>query len=282
MVLFAFRSVNKRVIIVRLEFNIVVIDDDLLDDDLKEDVHDLIRSVGDHVKSRGFNPSFHSFSTVEDYKSRMTAETKNRVDLFLSDNNLGVGEPGIEFYIDLTTTGIHDFVLYTRDPHRTIVDALVTRLNESEDPNLFSRFTFVHRETDPSWMEPIEEVIDHILSKREEINNLRGLYAQEMSKVENHLRNQLNARSSDSLETLINNAYPNKIDLELRGKLHKQRHRRNGIIHNDEEFCNDTKRWFVIYGEQKRGRIVDTKAYESDFLRIRTELSKVVDQAMRV
>lgn len=266
----------------RLEFNIVVIDDDLLDKDLKEDVDDLMKSVGNHVEARGFNPSFHPFPTVEIYKSEVPAEAKNRVDLFLSDNNLGAGESGIKFYIDLTTMGIHDFVLYTRDPHQTIVNALVGRLNKTGDPNLFSRFTFVHRDTDPSWMEPIEDVIDHILSKREEINNLRGLYAQEMSKVENHLRSTLEAHSSASLETLIDQAYPTKIDINLKRKLHKQRHRRNGILHNDEAFCADTKRWFVIYEEKVRGQYRETKVYENDFLRIRAELSEVVDQAMQV
>lgn len=268
----------------RLEFNIVIIDDDLEDPDEREAVVELIDFVNKHIEQKGFKANCHEFSTVEKYQELMTLNTRNRIDLFLSDNNLGIGEQGIAFYIGLTDTGIHDFILYTRDSHSSIVKELVVKLQQSENPNLFSRFTFVHRGADDTWLEPIEEVIDHILSKREEINNLRGLYAQEMSKVENHLRNKLQASSSDSLQTLIDNAYKRQdinLDLKFKGKLHYQRHRRNGIIHNDEKFCNVTNKWFVTYEENGQPHKV-IKVYENDFSKIRNQLAEVVTKAMAI
>lgn len=266
----------------RLEFNIVVIDDDLSDPDEKEAVDELIDFVESHVAKKGFKPKFHPFSSVEDYLKEMPADTGDRIDLFLSDNNLGSGEQGITFYISLSNTGIHDFVLYTRDSQVSIVTALVEKLQASENPNLFSRFTFVHRESDNSWLESIEDVLDHILSKREEINNLRGLYAQEMSKVENHLRNKLQAGPSASLEALIDKAFETKkIQRDLRKKLHHQRCRRNGIIHNDEKFCDAEKKWFVTY-EEYGGRRRVIKVYEKDFLKIRNELAEVVAEVMNL
>ena len=264
----------------RLEFNIVVIDDDLEDADEKEAVEALIDFVEGHVKGKGFKAIIHSFPTVEKYQDEMTESTKNRIDLFLSDNNLGAGLKGIAFYIGLSTTGIHDFILYTRDSHSSIVNELVKKLQESEDPNLFTSFTFVHRGADDSWWESIEDVLDHVLSKREEINNLRGLYAQEMSKVENHLRKKLQASSGANLETLINNAETKKlIDLELKQKLHSQRHRRNGIIHNDEQFCKVKKKWYVIY-EENGNR--EKRIHENEFSTIRNHLAEVVKKTMQI
>lgn len=266
----------------RLEFNIVVIDDDISDEDEREAVDEIIDFVKKHVEDKGFKPECHPFPSVEVYQEEMPADKSSRVDLFLSDNNLGAGERGIDFYIALTTTGIHDFVLYTRDSQDSIVTALVEKLQASVNPNLFSRFTFVHRESDNSWFESIEDVLDHILSKREEINNLRGVYAQEMSKVENHLRLKIQASSSDSLEILIDNAYTRKkIPIELKRNLHYQRFRRNGIIHNDEEFCETKKKWFVTY-EEYGGRKRIRKIYENDFLRIRNELAEVVTETLAI
>ena len=263
----------------RLEFNIVIIDDDLGDEDDREAVVELIDFVKEHVEGKGFKPECHPFSSVKNYQDNIPPDKGNRIDLFLSDNNLGAGEQGIDFYISLATTGIHDFVLYTRDSQDSIVAALVEKLQASVNPNLFSRFTFVHREFDNSWFESIEDVLDHILSKREEINNLRGVYAQEMSKVENYLRISVRASSSDSLETLIDNAYRmDKITISLKRLLHSQRCRRNGIIHNDEEFCETRKKWFVTYDEPGRNRT--TKIYENDFLNIRNQLAEVVAQVM--
>lgn len=265
----------------RLEFNIVIVDDDLGDDDGKEAVSELIDFVEAYVVGKGFKPNCKPFSNVEDYQQSLSAGIDSRIDLFLSDNNLGAGEKGVDFYLNLASTGIHDFILYTRDSHSTIVEALIEKLQFSENPNLFSRFTFAHRESDNSWFECVEDVLDHILSKREELNNLRGLYAQEMSKVENYLRSKLQASSSDSLETLIECAFKKKIiELSLKKKLHYQRCRRNGIIHNDEEFCEAEKKWYVTYEEYGyRDRI--KKIYERDFLKIRNELAFVVSQVMK-
>lgn len=264
----------------RLDFNIVVIDDDLLDEDQKEEVLEIQVSLERHISSKGFKPNVHSFTGIEDFQKKIPADLENRIDFFLSDNNLGGSEQGVDFYLKLTETKIQDFVLYTRDAKATIVSSLVNKLQSTENPNLFSRFTFVEREGG-DWFEQVEDVLDHVLSKREEINNLRGLFAQEMSKVENFLRAEINASSSSSLEKIIDDSHPKIIDLGMKRKLHKQRQRRNGIIHNDEKFCQTEKQWFLSYEEKAAGRLRERKVFENGFCDLRKQLSEVVSEVLK-
>lgn len=241
----------------RLEFNYVIIDDEFSSPRENYGLKQLITKIDDAIQSKGFKPNVTKYSSVEDFEKNNKA-VKNRFDLYLSDNNLDSSsdvhsDSGIDFYLGLHNNFLCDFVLYTRSEVTEIVDKLVTHLNGSQNPNLFSRFTFVSRSNPDEWFTPILNVIDHILSKREEMNNLRGIYAQMVSRIDEHLKKQFNRGREDFKDTIDNldNSYfgPN-FDKK---KLHHIRKIRNGLLHNDEYFC-DLNKCYVVKYEKRNGQ----------------------------
>jgi len=268
----------------RLDFNVVIIDDDWTDPEHKEEVEELKDYVYSYVGKKGFRPEISIYQGVQDFKNNRAQETKDRVDLFLSDNNLEEEGNGIDFYIEMSKEKIHDFVLYTRDDRSTIVDKLVNDLQDTQNPNLFTRFTFVKRESDKVWFENIEEIIDLVLTKREEINNLRGLYAQQMAKVENFLKEKVpNSQRLDLIDLIDQAQKLGMLEANLAKKISFQRCRRNAFIHNDEEYCRIRKAWYIPYNEynpesQKCAR--PKKAYEQEFDTLRTQLAAVVEETL--
>ena len=103
---------------------------------------------------------------------------------------------GIDLYLTLKGKCICDFVLYTSSKQESIIKKLTEYLKDEQDPNLFSRFTFVSRHNGgKEWHKEIINVINHILTKREEINNLRGLYAQLTAKIQHRLMELLETKN---------------------------------------------------------------------------------------
>lgn len=235
----------------RLDFNIIVVDDDLNDDDNNPDVKSLIQQLKYRVESKGFTANITECLSVEDAKAKST----NRTDLYISDNNLGNNPTqkntasqngGIEYYLDLKRNHLSDFVLYTRSSTNSIIDKLTADLSQTKDPNLFTRFTFVSRQDGGiEWHDPILKAIDHILTKREELNNLRGLFAQKTSEIDLFLKRKFKRRSGESFEDTINKIPRGSYSKDIIDKLHTIRGIRNGLMHNNEEHC-PVKNEYVI------------------------------------
>lgn len=232
----------------RLEFNLVVVDDDWNDADKNTQVLKLVDVIQKKVQSKGFDLiPFGYESAAEAFK-----KAHHRVDLFLSDNNLGDNEhhqdakkenAGIDYYLQLRKQRyLCDFVLYTKTGWDGIVNKLAADLTTNKRPDLFSRFTFVSRETGKNdWHAPILNLLDHILTRREELNNIRGIYAQHVSKIHDELITKYKLHHKTDLEDSIN-AIPNR---PVKTQLHQIRFIRNGLLHNDEEFCTQKKEYVI-------------------------------------
>lgn len=260
----------------RLDFHVVVIDDDFYDDKKSRSVNSLLTRLERHIEKKGFTPKFFKYLSMDSClndDSLCGEKHLNRIDLYLSDNNLqGANQDGIDLYLKLKDIKLTcDFVLYTRSDIDEIVSKLSKDLNEKKDPNLFTRFTFVARPAEPSeqdWHNPILLTIDHIITKREEINHLRGLFAQVTAKIHNKLK-ELIGNSKLDFESSINQAKDNGIiDQRLKDWLHTQRLRRNAIIHNDEIY-DSNKKTFCIRCEEKHNIQTYTDA---DFPMLRERL----------
>jgi hypothetical protein len=235
----------------RLDFNLVLVDDDWDDAENNTNIKELIAKIDQNIQSKGFHLKYDAFSDPDE----AIRNANKRVDLFLSDNNLGdnqnhtdpsKGNAGIDYYLRLRTEPyLCDFVLYTKSPTDEIINKLTSDLALKRDPNLFSRFTFVSREQGRDlWHEPILSLLDSILTKREEINTLRAIYAQYTSRIDKYLKNKFNRPDEVFNETIKN--IPNHLGVD-KNSLHEVRLIRNGLMHNDEEICPDTKQWAIKY-----------------------------------
>ncbi|UJD91042.1 hypothetical protein FS594_20840 [Rahnella aquatilis] len=261
----------------RLKFKILLVDDDYDDNTKKRGIEKIYAMLSSLIEAKGFEPEIIIRSNIEsiesDHKTR-------RTDLFISDNNLGGRsgndiKTGIDFYFQLTNDFICDFILYTSSDKKEIVSKIINKLDETQNPNIFSRFTFITRESGYEWFDSIAEVIDHILSKREEINNLRGFYAEIMSRIHNHLKNM--TKSNGDLESTIELAFTKKmINSKLRSFLHTQRSTRNGLLHNNEEFCNVKKEYRIMYTHNSKDHYI----YEAEFQTKRIQLKEVYSEVM--
>ncbi|SNS03270.1 hypothetical protein SAMN05192560_2312 [Methylobacillus rhizosphaerae] len=260
----------------RLDFNIIVVDDDLNDDDNNPDIKALIQQLKYKVQSKGFIPNIDECLNIDAARSK----SSNRTDLYISDNNLGnnpsqkqsqpVSENGgIEYYLHLKQNHLSDFVLYTRSKKDSIIEKLTADLNNTKDPNLFTRFTFVSREDGGiDWHQPILAVIDHILTKREELNNIRGLYAQKTSEIDLFLKEKYKRRDSESFHDTIEGIPRKDYDKKIISDLHKIRGIRNGLMHNSETFCTKKNQYVIkfIFGGE------NYEIYENDLQKYRDEL----------
>lgn len=259
----------------RFDFNLVIVDDEYDDIDQRTNVTDLIEKLQLAVTSKGFTLKAKCYPNSESAH----LDAHNRIDLYLSDNNLGDSHghadsskknDGIDFYLKLRQQKyLCDFVLYTKSPTQEIINKLVSDLNKEQNPNLFSRFTFVSREHGGEyWHEPILNLLNHILTKREEINNLRGLYAQRVSRIDLDLKEKYPETSHlDLYETI--NAIP-VIDKISKRRLHEVRIIRNGLLHIEEERCTTRHQYVVrIKGADNAIRY---EVYEDELQKYRDKL----------
>jgi|GEM_PF-1421537 len=280
----------------RLDFNYVVIDDDFLDDDDREDIDSLINKINQKLEQKGFEPFAQEFSSKEKFEEQIAKDrlTTKRIDLYLSDNNLGNNSEiqelehsndGIEIYLELKKQFICDFVLYTRSSTAEIIERMAEYLQQQQYPGLFSRFTFVPRKDNEEWHEDVLELIDHILTKREEMNNLRGLFAEKISRIDLHLKKILKRHDDEKLwqtiDSIPNKYFQNsKITKEY---LHNLRVIRNALLHNDEEYDTYRKEYKITYEcENNKGRKTGGKStiYESAIIKHRKHLIEVYKEVL--
>lgn len=267
----------------RLDFNILLIDDEIGKRTSRKEFEKLQNVISQQLEKKGFTAHFEELKSIDNLDLTSRQYTSKRVDLVISDNNLGSkrtddsisddnDNDGINFYLSLRDKLICDFVLYTKSSKSEVVTKLSTELVNSEDPNLFSRFTFTSKQND-NWHQPILDLINHILSKREEINNLRGLYAQLTAQMHNHLKDILNKKNKRiDYDESIDMAYSKKrINNTLKNHLHRQRIIRNALLHNNEEFCDFKKEYKISYEYGNKLHYL----YEAEFDSERKKLKEV-------
>jgi hypothetical protein len=174
--------------------------------------------------------------------------------------------------LQLKNKYICDFVLYTRSQIAEIVAKLASDLTTKKDPNLFSRFTFVSRDDgNTQWHHSIIALIDHLLTKREELNNLRGLYAQQTSKIDESLKRKYPSTATERLKKTINLIPVADIDAQKRQELHEVREIRNGLMHNDEVLCPIRDEYVVRFNGDETTRTYEI--LESDIKTYRDKLN---------
>lgn len=243
----------------RLDFNVIIIDDELDDVDNNRSILEYKRIVEDRLKLKGFNPNIEMYSHPDQVVGFSTSK-KKRIDLYISDNNLGENDDqkeikeGIDLYLSLKKQFHCDFLLYTRSNKQSIIQKLINDLNYEQDPNLFTKFSFVSRNNKSEWHDFTYELINRIVKIREEFNNLRGLFAAKISKIHFFLKEK-NGISSDSdidfidiLSTSLDNRV---IDVNQWQRLTKIRYMRNALLHNDEVYDTDADCYKLKYLELK-------------------------------
>ncbi|AYW90634.1 hypothetical protein EGX47_04360 [Yersinia pseudotuberculosis] len=243
----------------RLNFNIVVVDNDFddLDGNKCRSINILIEDITKHIEGKGFSPEFFRYADLDSFLGDSSIDKnkhQNRIDFYLSDNNLEGGENknGIDLYLKLKSSSHRkifcDFVLYTRSELTEIVRKLSKKLNDEQDPNLFTRFTFICRPDDASdtdWHNSIKSLLDNIITQREEINHLRGLFAQVTARMHNKLKEKLKKDNLTFKDAITQASDKKIITPELKKWLNTQRNRRNGIIHNDEYYDFGSKEFKI-------------------------------------
>lgn len=282
----------------RLDFNIVLVDDDKNDtSNRSRGVMRLKQLVENHIRKKGFKP-FIIFESSSVPILNLGDSEKKRIDLFLSDNNLSnnsheanknESDGGIELYLKLKHNFICDFILYSRSDKSTIVRKLIEDLDKNQNPNLFSRFSFVERNsTNDEWINEILLIIDHIVTKREELNNLRGIFAQVISRLHHkmvvryNIPSPQNKKLADSLDyahrakKITDNDFAEFSDLK---------NIRNGLLHNDEIVCPTRSIRCIEYQKAQYSQvsraITETTAFiyeDDDFDIYRKRLFNIYDR----
>lgn len=257
-----------------LDYRIHIIDDDYLRRDKGDELNDLIVQLKETIENKGFHAKVFAFNSIDEANKNMP----ERVDYFLSDENLGGSNSGADFYHQLRKSYLNnfgDFILYTQNTKEWIIEKQIRELKEKKDPNLFSRFSFVARDLNRKWFAELTGIIEHSLSKREQMNTLRAIFAHETSKI----HEALIGKFALSNETAFKTAISRITDIALNANLTEIRNLRNGLVHNTEVQDANGK-FYIPYSSASDAFNVYSLKFDlsqsSDFLRklkdVKTEL----------
>ncbi|WP_333665336.1 hypothetical protein [Acinetobacter guillouiae] len=243
----------------RLDFRVVIVDDELDDPDNSRSILEYKRIIEDRLVLKGFIPNVETYKSADEVNS-LAESKKRRIDLYISDNNLGENgsdqeiKEGIDLYFHLKENFQCDFLLYTRSNKDSIIQKLIEDLTSKKDPNLFTKFSFVSRASKNEWHAFTYELLNHIVKRREEINNLRGLFAEKISRLQNHLKNQngYNEEVDVDFSVILQESLKNGIiDLNKWQRLTKLRIIRNALLHNDEVYDELSDKYKIKYYDLK-------------------------------
>ncbi|MBN6533573.1 hypothetical protein RMB13_14360 [Acinetobacter sp. V102_4] len=239
----------------RLDFNVILVDDEVDDPDNRRSIFEYKRVVEDRLKLKGFNPLIEVFSNPDSVAS-LPLSKKRRIDLYISDNNLGENEheikEGIDLYLTLKKQFQCDFLLYTRSNKQSIIQKLIKDLSDEQDPNLFTKFSFVSRSNSNEWHSFTFELINRIVKIREEFNNLRGLFAAKISKIQIYLKSLHGFNEEDNIDLIdiLKISHEKQyITLNQWQRLTKLRYLRNALLHNDEVYDGESDCYKLEYKE---------------------------------
>lgn len=275
----------------RLDFDYIIVDDDLKRSRTRRRVEKIQRVVDNKIRSKGLNPKPKLFESLDKFYQDEANLDRNRYDLYLSDNNLGNNgnvtqwthtNDGIQLYLDLHSKFPCDFILYTGSTQDEIIDTLINHLNSTKDPGLFSRFTFISRSSDmnDNWHGNIEKIVDLIVSSREEMNTMRGLYAQLTSQIHHYLNKEFGTefKFSRAINHLKRNISSYNLTIDDINKLHDIRRIRNGLMHNDEKKCTQSPHTYYLVYYKDDANTIEGRIYISDFNTVRTDLKCIYEK----
>lgn len=291
----------------RLNFNIVIVDDDFEQSNKKKcySINRLKDDIEQYIKNKGFSPEFFRYTNLDSCLNDESLDGnkhRNRIDFYLSDNNLEGKEEGeegekpknkngIDLYLNLKnqigSKILCDFLLYTRSEIGEVVAKLSNTLKEKNDPNLFTRFTFVSRPNEPSdtdWHKPVKAVIDLIITRREEINNFRGLYAQYTSKIHKELQRTHHLDPNLSFCKIINSVcQTGDMNEDIFQSLHRIRMIRNSLMHEDEKLCNKTNKYKIdcVIKKHKITNTLSTSEDDEDPRKFKKELETIYEDDLK-
>lgn len=280
----------------RLEFRVLIVDDELDDPDNKRSILEYKRIIEERLKLKGFIPYIETYKSADEVNSLATSK-KKRIDLYISDNNLGGNgsgqeiQEGIDLYFHLKKEFQCDFLLYTRSDKESIIQKLIEDLTSKKDPNLFTKFSFVSRANKNEWHAFTYELLNHIVKRREEINNLRGLFAEKISKIHNFLKNKNGYNEDDDIDfvDILSKSFDeNIIDQNKWQRLTKLRFIRNALLHNEEIYDESTDKYKIKYYElkfRKDGRQYDKQEQwldelSANYASFRRELDLIVKEVI--
>lgn len=269
----------------RLDFNYILIDDDWGNYQNKRRVEFIIDKINRKIEDKGLIPKPNIYKNIAEFQNDIGNLDQNRFDLYLSDNNLGNANTGndnnshandgIEIYLQLHEHFPCDFVLYSGATQDDIINKLVFHLTSKKDAGLFSRFTFVSRSSDRNdkWYEKILDLIDLIISSREEMNTMRGFYAQLTSQIHEYISQEL-GKDYKTLKDAIIGLKSNiskygftETDID---ELDAIRLIRNGLVHRDErKKPNAPHTYYLTYADINK---VEQEVYIQDFQKYRVQL----------
>lgn len=120
------------------------------------------------------------------------------------------------------------------------------------------------------------KLIDHVLTKREELNTLRAIYAQYISRIDARLKTKFSIPDNTTLHDTIEKIPPSLgIDKNF---LHEVRLIRNGLMHNDEEYCTKTNQYTVKYQKpDKTEGVINENELEQYRAKLNQAYSLVMD-----
>lgn len=275
----------------RLDFDYIIVDDDLKRSRTRRRVEKIQRIIDDKIRSKGLNPKPKLFESLDKFYEDEVNLDKNRYDLYLSDNNLGNSgqvtqwdhtNDGIQLYLDLHSRFPCDFILYTGSTQDEIINTLINHLNLTKDPGLFSRFTFISRSSDPNdnWHGHIEKIVDLIVSSREEMNTMRGLYAQLTSQIHHYINEEFGTdlRFSQAIKYLNTNISRYNLTRADIRQLHDIRRIRNGLMHNDEKKCTQSPHTYYLVYYEDDANTIEKRIYIGDFDTVRKNLKDIYEK----
>lgn len=170
-----------------------------LDDKIESDIFlktRIIDKVGEHIKNDlAFEPNIIKEKEINKALDRCNASrTNQKIDLFVSDFNLIGDENGFNFLKAVRDNNYNqDLILYSNNSVDEITKSVTKHIEEENDLDIFSRFTFHSLNDRDEFIKTVNQIIDLNIEKWQELNALRGLYLSEISQLEMQIKDKIKA-----------------------------------------------------------------------------------------
>ena len=240
------------------------------------------KAVKEHIESKGYQPNIKVVTNISEAKSLLTIRGgEERYDFFISDFDLGGGtdaEKGLDYLVEVRKSKNYKrfFVLYSRNEYSTISQKVVEKLQDEENINLFTNFSFISVATDDKYTikhieQKFKESIDIGLARWDELNAIRGMYMCEHAELEDKLKSkQLYDDYSGNIQSYC---VKFSIAKEIEVEWDRQRKIRNALAHVSEAFDYTRNCFYIESNEDPR-----IKIYENDLDRHRRDLRDLRDK----
>lgn len=225
-----------------------------------------VEAVEQHIQSKGYQPIIKVVTNISEAKDLLTTRGgEQRYDFFISDFDLGGGvdaEKGLDYLVEVRKSKNYKrfFVLYSRNEYSTISQKVVEKLQDENNIDLFTNFSFISIAVDDK--NSVEDVkqkfkdsIDIGLARWDELNSIRGMYMCEHAEIEYHLREKGIAGKYD--EQIGYFCTKENIPQDIHTLWNEQRKIRNALAHVREAFDHRKKCFYIVSNEDPRIKIFE-------------------------